>query len=85
METTATLTPEEQKAATEKAEAEAAAAKAKDEAERAVAYARAMEDADLGIKQSTIEYNNAAKWAAWGIGVGAVSVGVAALVYAVRK
>lgn len=64
-------------------ELKAAAAKAA--AERTIAYARAMEDADLGIKQSTVEYNNAAKWAALGIGVGVASIGIGALVYAVKS
>jgi len=69
-------------AAAEKAESEV---KAQVEENRKIAYKRAMKNADLGIKESTVSCNNARRWATWGIGISAVLLGIGALVYAARR
>ena len=64
------------KAAKEKAEAEAAAAEQ---------YIVDRKAAELGCVQSQIAYNNAATYAAWGIGIGAVLAGTGILVYSLKS
>ena len=68
-------------AAAEKAEAEV---KAQAEENRKIAYKRAMKNADLDIKESTVFCNNAKRWATWGIGIGAVTAGIGILLGAFR-
>ena len=66
----------EAKAAKEKAEAEAAAAEQ---------YIANRKTAELGCMTSQIEYNNAATYAAWGIGIGAVLAGTGILIYSLKS
>ena len=66
----------EAKAAKEKAEADAAAAEQ---------YIADRKTAELGCMQSQIEYNNAATYAAWGIGIGAVLAGTGILIYSLKS
>jgi len=65
-------------------DAKAAQEKAAQAVAAAEAYAQAVRDANLGVTQSLIVYNNAKTYAAWGIGIGAVTAGVGILLGAFR-
>jgi predicted hotdog family 3-hydroxylacyl-ACP dehydratase len=65
-------------------DAKAAQERAAQAVAAAEGYAQAVRDANLGVTQSLIVYNNAKTYAAWGIGIGAVTAGVGILLGAFR-
>jgi len=66
-------------------EAKAAQEKAKADAAAAEQYIADRKTAELGCMQSQIAYNNAATYAAWGIGIGAVLAGTGILIYSLKS
>ncbi len=82
-----TVQPPATQAPPTQAEIEAKAAKEKAEAEAAAAeqYIANRKKAELGCMTSQIEYNNAATYAAWGIGIGAVLAGTGILIYSLKS
>ncbi len=65
-------------------DAKAAQEKAAQAVAAAEAYTQAVRDANLGVTQSQIVYTNAKTYAAWGIGIGAVTAGIGILLGAFR-
>ena len=66
-------------------DAKAAQEKAKADAAAAEQYIADRKTAELGCMQSQIAYNNAATYAAWGIGIGAVLAGTGILIYSLKS
>ena len=66
-------------------DAKAAQEKAKADAAAAEQYIVDRKAAELGCVQSQIAYNNAATYAAWGIGIGAVLAGTGILIYSLKS